>query len=265
MGVAFEAAYALPGGDQPLTHARIAHAGNWLSGGTVAASSTAAGYFAEAPENSLTNERWRPGSVPATWAYDHGSAVACDYCAIGAHSLGTEGATVAVQYDAGAGWVTLVSVAPTDDMPILFIFAPVTAADWRISVTGAVAEVGVVKFGTALQMPRPIYGGHAPLHLARQVTLRANLSETGEYLGRSQIRTHLAGSFAWEHLTAAWVRANWRPFQTAAAAEPFFIAWRPATFSEVALCQTDQVPVPSNMGIRDLMSVDLQVRGHAYD
>lgn len=267
MGVIFQSGYSLPGGDEPLTHARIAHSLNWLSGGTAVASSTATDYFADAPMSTLTYEKWKPNSVTATWEYNHGSTSQCNYCVIGAHTMGTNGNSVQVQYWNGSTWSNLTAVtAVTDDMPIMAIFGAQTRQRWRISITGGAApEIGVIKFGLALQMERPIYGGHAPIDLARTTILRSNYSETGEFLGRTKQRSYLQSEFSWNHLTAAWVRTNWKTLQKAVETEPFFIAWRPGSFSEVVFGQTDQVPIPENMGIRDLMSVQLSVRGRGYD
>lgn len=267
MAVAFESGYTLPGSDEPLTHARIAHSGNWLTGGTVTASTTATDFFADGPDNSLTYERWQPTASPATWEYDHGSDVEADYCVIGAHDLGTQSVTVNVQAEIAAVWTTLVSVSPTTDEPIMAIFEPRTETKWRLQLTyaGTDPTIGVIKFGKALQMQRTLYGGHAPINMARQTILRSTYSETGEFLGRTKQRTYAQTSFSWDNLTADWVRANWRPFQLAMETEPFFIAWRPSTYGDVGLCQTDSVPVPSNKGVRDLMSVEMSVRGYGYD
>ena len=267
MTVIFQTSYTLPGGDQPLTHARIAHDRNWLNGGTVTASSTASEYFANGPTNGLTYEKWKPSSLAATWEYDHGIAAECDYCVIGAHTMGTNGNTIQVQYWNGSAWVDLIpSTVVATDEPIMAIFAPQTRQRWRIRITnGTAPTIGVIKFGKALQMQRPLYGGHAPIPFARQTILRSTKSETGEFLGRSKQRTYLQTQYAWQHLTAAWMRANWGDFQRAIEESPFFIAWRPATFGDVALCQSDEMPIPENMGIRDLMSVSLNVRARGYD
>lgn len=267
MGVIFQTGYTLPSGDEPLINARIAHSGNWFTGGTIAASDTATGYFAAAPDVSLTYEKWRPATIPATWQTDLGAPVEVDYCVIGAHTLGTNGNTLQVQYWNGTGWTGVIAATViADDMTIMAIFAPLTKQIWRISITnGTAPTVGVVKFGKSMQMPAAIYGGHSPLDMARQTITRSNYSETGEFLGRTKQRSYASTSFSWAYLTAAWVRANWRPFQRAIEAEPFVIAWRPSTFSEVALCQVDQVPVPSNMGVNDFMSVDMSVRARGYD
>ena len=267
MTVILESGYSLPSGDYPLTHARIGHTLNWLDGGTANPSSTATGFFADAPLNTLTYERWKPSAATAQWEYNHGSAAECDYAAIAAHTMGTNGNSVQAQYYDGAAWQDLspVTSVPSDE-PIMFIFEPETRQRWRISITGGTApEIGVIKFGRAMQMERPLYGGHAPVPMARDTILRSNYSETGEFLGRTKQRTYLQTQYAWEHLTSTWVRANWPNFQLATEAQPFFIAWRPTTFGDVAYAQLDQVPVPSNMGLKNYMSVSMNIRARAYD
>ena len=264
MAVVFSSGYTLPGGDEPLTHARICHAGTWVTGGTVTAS-TAADYSADGPANSLTYDRWKPSSMPGSWTYAHGSTVECDYCAIAAHTLGTDGATVYIRYDDGTGtYINLVApFVPTDDSPILAIFPPRSAENWRIRVEGSTApEIGVIRFGTALQMPVPIYGGHAPLEFQRNVTMRTNESETGEVLGRSVERRSLATSYQWTHITRAWADANLLDLQRNVEAEPFFLAWRPGEVAAgVGYCLADSPPKPANMGRKTYMSLDLSVRG----
>jgi hypothetical protein len=265
--IILQTSYSLPSGDEPLTHARIAHANNWLSGGTVTASGTATGYFDEGPTNGLTYEKWKPDALPATWEYDHGTDAECDYCVIGAHTMGTNGNTLQVQYWNGSSWTGLITATGIiTDEPIMVIFAPQTRQRWRIQVTnGTAPEIGVIKFGKAMQMPRPIYGGHAPVIFSRVTQMRSNQSESGEFLGRSKQRTYLSTSYSWQHLTATWVRANWLDFQKAIEDSTFFIAWRPDTFNDVALAQTSETPVPENMGIRDLMSVSLNITARGYD
>lgn len=267
MTVILGTSYSLPSGDEPLTHARIAHANNWNAGGTISASTTDADYFEDAPDNSLTYEKWKPTANPSTWETDLGSALELDYCCIAAHDLGTTGCTLEVQYWSGSVWVDLITAtAITDDSPIYVIFEPETRQLWRIRATvGTVPTIGVIRFGTSLQMEQPIYSGHAPADSNRATTMKSNISATGEFLGRTKQRAELMASFDWTHLTAAWVRTNWAPFQLAYEAEPFFVAWRPDTFGEVIYGQTDSPATPSNMGINDLMQVSLTARGNGYE
>lgn len=269
MTVAFESGYTLPGSDMPLKHARIAHASNWLTAGTVTASSTATGYFADAPDNSLTYEVWKPSALLATWELAWGAAQTADYCAIAGHNFGTNGNTVTVQYDvAGTGtWVTAVTVAPADDSPLFCIFEPVAAKKWRISISGGTApEVAVVRFGVALQMYRPFYGGFSPVFMNRQSIVRSNASERGQWLGRTTIRTDISGQYSWSNLPEAWVRANIYPLIKALESDPMFIAWRPGENNDVDYAwTTEAVAAPSLAGVRDLMTFSISARGAGYE
>ncbi|MDH5796936.1 MAG: hypothetical protein OEZ19_00085 [Paracoccaceae bacterium] len=60
MTVEFQSGYALPGGDQPLKHARILHNGNRHRVKTVTASDEVTGYPGSAANAGDTVDRWRP-------------------------------------------------------------------------------------------------------------------------------------------------------------------------------------------------------------
>jgi hypothetical protein len=151
-------------------------------------------------------------------------------------------------------------------MPIYAQFNSETDTIARIRITnGTPPTIGVIKFGSSLEMQRAIHGGHSPLDLTRQTTMRSNISAAGEWIGRTKQRTMYATSYNWSNLTAAWMRTNWKSFQTAIETDAFFIAWRPATFSEVGLVQTSKTPIPKNSGQADMMNVTLSVTGYGYD
>lgn len=270
MGVLFQSGYTLPSGDQPLTHARIAHSGNWITG-TASSNSTAPGFFVDAPNDSLTYEFWQPATATAFWILTPPSDETIDYCCIAAHNLGSSGATLQVQFQMSpTTWGVLTNVtAITDDSPIFVIFQPITAPAFRIRVAGPVRpRIGVVRFGQALQMPQPLYAGHTPLILSRQTTMRSNKSTTGEFLGRTRLRNARSTQITWEHLRADWVRQNWIPFQFAMEEDPFFLAWRPIRFpNDVGYCYVDggSLPAPSNMGVLDFMQVSMNVIARGYD
>ena len=268
MTVIFETSYSLPSGDEPLTHARIAHANNWLAGGTVTASSTETGYFPAAPTTTLTYQRWKPTSATGTWEYEHTASAECDYACLAAHTLGTSGSTIKAQYWDGAAWADLcAATAITDDSPIMIIFEPVTATRWRINITAGTSapEIGCIKFGSALQMQQAIYGGHSPIHFARENVLRSNRSDNGEYLGRVEQRSYFQNTYSWTHLKADWIRTYWSDLQKAIEQDAFWIAWRPGDYGEVGFGHVEAMPVPANMGVKNYMQVDMTVRARGYD
>src|SRR5690625_6982837 len=113
-------------------------------------------------------------------------------------------------------------------------------------------------------MPRPVYGGQSRSRRSCAAEVGPNVSVTGELLGRAVYRRGFATTYAWQHLPATWYRAEFEPFVEHAIHSPFFIAWNPITFpDEAAYAWTDGDIIPTNMGIRDLMSVRFNVRAIA--
>ena len=250
--------------DPPLTHARIGYQ-NIVAPSNLTGSSTAgiAGFPLLSVANPLTYERFVPSASPALIVIDAGVPVEVDYIGIAAHTL--SGRTVLLQSSTdGSTWTTRLSMTVDNNETILGLISPITARYWRISVTWTTApQIGVLYIGKSLAMQRAIYGGHSPITLARNTVIQPNVSDTGQWVGRSIIRQGYRSSYEWNNLTAAWYRANFDPFVKAARTDPFFIAWRPSQFSEeVVYGWTTGDIIPSNMGIRDLMSVSMSVEGY---
>ena len=250
--------------DQPLTHARI---GYQKISGTITASSEASGYPASDADFEMTYNYWQPTSMPATWEINAGSAQAVNYFGIAAHTLGTDQVTIAAQGYTGTEWVTLSETLPGDESPIMMLFGEVNYSRYRILISGSTTpRIGVVYIGKALEMQRPIYGGHSPAVLSRTTVTRPVSSERGQWLSRSIIRTGFSGTWSWQNLTAAWYRTYFDPFVEAARTKPFFISWRPLTFpEEVVYAWTESDIRPTNQGTRDLMSVTLNAKGLGVD
>jgi hypothetical protein len=245
----------------PLTHSRIG-IDNIARSGTVDASSEAAGFPAIAAANPLTYEFWKPTAFPAWWRVDAGADVTVDYVGIAAHNLGTSGITVEVQSsDDNSTWTTVDTHTPTSDVPIMFLFAPVTARYWRITVTGE-AVIGAVYIGKVIEMQRAAFAGINPIDLSRRTVIRPNRSEGGQWLGRSVIREGSFTSVGFRHLTNAWYRANFDPFVEEARSYPFFFAWRPEGYPDsVGYVWTQGDIVPTTMGIKDFLEVGLDLEG----
>jgi len=244
----------------PLTHSRIGINSIGRTG-AVSASSAAAGFPASAAANPLTYEFWKPTATPAWWRVDAGTAVTVDYVGIASHNLA--GSTVTVQRsDNNSTWVDVVSTTPTDNSPIMFLFAAVSARYWRVSVTGNSVAIGVINIGKVLEMQRACFAGINPIDLTRRTTIRPNVSEGGQWLGRSIIRQGSGTSVSFRHLTYDWYRANFDPFVEQARSYPFFFAWRPEGYANsVGYVWTQGDIAPTTMGIKGFLEVGIDMEG----
>jgi len=242
-----------------LDHARIGYQ-NLTYGLTPTASTSAAGFPAIAATYPTTFEFWKPTALPAAWGIDFGSAKTVDYCGL----VGDlNGATVEIQSSSNfSTWTTRGTIGPTTDRINMALFLPVEARYWRLLVTVAIPSIAVVYLGQALAMQRKIYQGHTPLTLSRMTELSNNMSDGGQYLGRSVIRKGAQTSCDWSHLTADWYRANFDPFVKAARTAPFFIGWRPESYpNELGYVWTDNDIAPQNTGPKNYMSVGVSFMG----
>jgi hypothetical protein len=242
-----------------LKHARIGWQ-NLTFGRTPTASSSAVGFPAIAATYPTTFEFWKPTSTTSTWTVDLVTSPTVDFIGLVGDM---NGCTVAVQSSTNnSTWTTRDTRTGITDRINMFLISPIVARYWRLSITVAIPSIAVVYIGQALAMQRMIYQGHTPLTLSRTTELSNNMSEGGQYLGRSIIRKGAQTGFGWSHLKADWYRSNFDPFVKSARTMPFFIAWRPSQYpSELGFVWVDGDIAPSNTGPRDFMAVDMNVMG----
>lgn len=249
-----------------LKLARIGY-DNQSRSGVVSASSEEADFPAIAAQTDNTYESWKPTAAPAWWKADLGSAKTINYCGIAAHELGNSTSVrLKVQYSTNdIAWNDASDQAfPLDNSTILFLFPVQTARYWRVYIEGAVEAIGHIRFGSVLVMQRGIYRGYTPLGLARETDIRPNISEGGQFLGRSVIKRGFNNRPSWQHLTATWYRANFDPFVKDAREHPFFFAWRAYEFlADVAYVWADGDIIPTNSGPANMMTVTVNLSGNS--
>lgn len=227
------------------------------------ATSTAGGFSVLAPTYPTTYEYWQPVSTPANWAVDNTVEAKCDYAGIVGDiegvSMLVESSEDNITYITHAEGVATKKVA-------MFLFPAFAARYWRIRFLNGDPKVAVIYIGKALAMQRSIYVGHVPITLSRQTITNNNLSENGQYLGRSIVRGGVSTVASFQHLKADWYRANFDPFVKSAREYPFFFAWRPdGAPNEVGYVWTNEDITPINTGPRDFMAVSFSMQGIGAD
>lgn len=228
---------------------------------TVTASSEQSGFEGDSVINDLTYNIWKPVSLPATLTFELEEARPVDFIGIAKNNLFDENCSLKLEYFDGTSFVEVVEFIPRGSS--MQFFDEILAKTWRITVSGTGDPyIGVIYLGLALQMQRGIYQGFRPPTLNENTEVRPNISEGGQWLGRSIVRQGLENNIDVDNLTAEWVRGEFQRFVKNSQKYPFFFAWRNDTFpDEVIYCWTTDDIRQDNTGPRDLMSVSIPVQG----
>jgi hypothetical protein len=261
MSVHWTAGYA-SAAPYPMTHARILHT---PLAGTVTATSAVEGFAASNAASPNTYSYWQPSAMPADWLLVFGSPQVVDAVGIGASTLG--GRTITVATLSGGSYtdrITLTETGVGAQSCVLTLFQAVTCDAVRVRFSGSVPYVGVIYAGQAMAMERAEFSGLGQLDYSRRTEFEQNVSEGGQWLGRSIARVSNEASFGWEYLTPEFVRDSIEPFSRAARQRPFFIAPMPSKVAtDCHLAWVRQDIRPARMGIKGFQRVAFDATGYA--
>ena len=217
-----------------------------------------------------TYERYRPSTGSITVKFQLSASAEIDFVGLGAHNAGTQdgGVDVLVQYATtiGGGLTTIDTISTTSNEAQMLTFAAVTVAEIAITFNATTSglEMGVIYAGKALEMQRPIYGGHSPITLNGKTEYQSVLSDTGNFLGRTITTQGVESSFNWKHLEDDWIRSDFMLFVESAKTKPFFMKWRPDYYDTEAVFgfTTNDVSVSNMGGGHRLMNASFNMLGH---
>jgi hypothetical protein len=266
MSVIVNSAYLLTLQEAGSANAPIIGYENLVTIDNVSADSEDADFPATNLANPATSNRWKSASTAEQYVT---AAIAevddVDYVGVARHNFATAGIAVSVEGDDGGGFDELVSAAiPSDDGPLIFRFDPASYESIRLKLAaGSVAPFAAAMYvGKLLVMQRNIYVGHTPIVDGREDRVVSGRSENGNFLGRITTGSSTSTEVSFQNLTAAWYRANFRPFVTASRNAPFFFGWRPGTYpAEVGYAWFTATPRPTNQRSNGMMQVDMQLGG----
>lgn len=260
MSVHWTAGYAAAS-PWPMTHARILHT---PLTGTVAADSSVEGFAAANAANPNTYSFWKPAVTPVGWSVTFAAPQTVDAVGIGAAQIAGRGVTVATF--ASGVWTNRISFTQSGvagDSAALALFAPVVAEAVGLFFGGIVPVVGVIYAGRAMVMPRAEFTGMGQLTYSRRTEFEQNISEGGQWLGRSVARIATQGQFAWEYLGEDFVRDELDPFSRAAQVRPFFLAPMPSRVAaDCHLAWVREDIRPQRMGVKGFQRVAFDAIGH---
>lgn len=240
---------------------------NLVTTANVSADSEDADFPAVNLANPSTASRWKSESTAEQYVTAAINEVEdVDYVCIARHNFATAQIAVSVEGDPdGMGFDELVAAAiPADDGPLILRFTPASYQSIRIKLAAGseAPRAAVMTVGAALALQRNIYVGHTPIVDGRNDQAVNGRSESGQFLGRIITGSSVSTSVQLQNLTAAWYRANFRPFLTAARNLPFFFGWRPSTYpAESGYAWLANQPRPQNQRPNGMMSIDLDLGG----
>jgi hypothetical protein len=247
------------GNNEPLNHARILYD---FKLGTASGGGTNPDFAA----NDYTAQRWQTTGA-ADFTFEFAANQNVDTFVIAAHNLAGVGVTISTSTTTTGTFTTRATFTPSDNTPI-FVMAntgtglPFGIRRYRVTVASQ-AAVGIIRAGLALQLQQPLYGGHNPALWNRVTEGQQAFSETGQWLGRTQKRLAYATNYEWTHIKAAWYRDNFEPFAQTLPLKPFAIAGNPQAMPyDVAWAWAQGDVQPQNMGIRDFVTMGMQVTGY---
>lgn len=115
-------------------------------------------------------------------------------------------------------------------------------------INSALPSIAGIMLGDRLEMPHGAEVGFAVPTIAPKVELKTARSESGAFIGGSQLSQGVEGSFSFTNIDPAWVRTYWEPFLVhAQTPETFVISWDTVTYTtEIMHAWVDgQIPAPN--------------------
>jgi hypothetical protein len=252
---------------------------NLVTTGNVSASTESAGFPATNLANPATHLKWKGGVNTAgieLITLNTSSANAIDYVGIVRHNFGTMRVPVSLETTDSPPVVLITPQVFTDNLPILFRFAPQILGGVRIRIDYSAnsppesslfpPEAAVIYVGRLLVLERSITigQGHVPISYGRRSSIVNGMSETGNFLGRIVLGEYRQSKAQFEWFTSTFYRASIDAFIAAAQEIPFFWAWSPLEYpAEVGYVWLTNNVEPEVDPVTRRIALTLEMRGIA--
>lgn len=176
---------------------------------------------------------WRPVFFPAQLVFNFASAQTFSYMALASHNCGTAGIQVIAQEWNGSAWLGIETHSPTDDGPILFLFANRTRTRARFVFNNAIPTIGIAMVGQIIELPRKAqFVGGAPFNERDQTIYSDTISDGGHRLERFARRRAQSVEMQVNNLSETWCKTVLEPLRRHMEGNPVFIADRPSVDPE---------------------------------
>lgn len=247
---------------------------NIVGDATITVTSEDTGYEKENAYDDLTFDFWKPtASGTVYYTMDFGSAVDVDAWGLFAHDLGTNSASIQLQYSTDNFAADTNNfgdaISPSTTEPRLQTGTIQSKRYWRLKIVSAAAasKIGGLILGEHMEIASTsaLHPSNDADHLAQRYESVVNESDGGAILGTDKRAKLISGRMHFELLTRAWVRANWDVFkQHCEQGGGFLYQPDPDNYpAEVTYGKaTGKIPTPKHMqNAPNQMTVDLPYTG----
>lgn len=208
------------------------------TGVTVSASTEATGYEKENAYDGFGYDWWKPTATgDSTLKVSFAANQTADYVAIWGHDLSDHTSTYKVQHSDDDITYTdaFTAVTPTDNNTIYKSFTSSSHKYWQIVINNpsTIAVIAGVQIGETMEMPHNAEVGFAVPTIAPKVEYKTARSESGAFIGGSQLHKGVEGTINFTNIDPAWVRSDWEPFITHVQTPAVFVmAWDTVTYTD---------------------------------
>ncbi len=222
---------------------------NLVKSGTVTVTSEATGYEKENAQSWKTSSWWQAGAAGTVYFYvDMGAAVNVDSWGFTGSDLSDNSGTIKPEYSATGAWAGEENDLDSLHTPIenITVFKKVTNRNVRyfrfeIDSTGAASFFANLYLGVALALPKGMNSPFSPANYNRDRKIMNNISEGGQFLGRTLRRNGSKVTISQKNITRTWIDANWITIADHIELYPFYFIWDQENFpTEAAYCMTDK-------------------------
>jgi len=185
------------------------------------------------------------GKLPETFASTRVKIV--NYFAMFDHDFAMTGSSVVLQYsDDNITWANAFDpLFLSDKKPIFKVFSDLLHKYFRVYVNGSPQSIGACSFGHRLDFDNGMTFGFAPPSLAQHYMPRNNISNNGEFIGRSMVKKPLSGNFVFNStFSPVWIRQFWPELMRHLERKPFFALPQDEHPGEALFCWVDAMPGP---------------------
>ena len=184
---------------------------------TLTASSTATGTLVGNVATESTYDYWQGASTGAYITIDLGSAKTINSLGIVAHNIGSMTASVYLQYsDDNITYTSITStMSPSDDTPILAIFADATHRYWRIRLSGGTSApiLGPCLLGDRFVFPGGVMPPYTPIWQAQNVELLQAKTLGGQFVGNRVLRKGAETAISLVSVSKTFAESTIQPFK----------------------------------------------------